>query len=170
MYPVVDVIKRIPDGSIWQRYRAYRLPDVRGAARVYLPGGTRWWNPLGGWVTPAGGHGISLFDPDRPFVVSCHGPAGAKRFYIDIVRASTITGAVIEYLDLYLDVMIDPDRAVTEKDEEHLGRLDAKERDSVLRARDRVVARIAEGDPQFDPASEYYALPGDAAALGPLSD
>ena len=55
MYPIVRVVKRIPDGSIWQRYRAYRLPDLHGAARVFLPPGTRWWNPLGGWVTQTGG-------------------------------------------------------------------------------------------------------------------
>src|SRR5258708_6196439 len=134
MYPVVHVIKRIPDGSVWQRYRAYRLSDVRGVARVYLPAGTRWWNPLGGWVTPPGSRGINLFDPDRPFVISCHGPDGAKRFYIDIVRSSTIAEDVIEYLDLYLDVMIDATGSVSEKDEEHLRQLDPTEQSGVRRA------------------------------------
>lgn len=169
MYPVVDVIKRIPDGSIWQRYRAYRLPDIAGTARVYLPGGTGWWNPLGGWATPADGSGISLFHRDRPFVISCHGPADAKRFYIDIVRASTISGTVIEYLDLYLDVMIGPDRSVSEKDEEHLERLGAPEQAFVRAARDLVLARIAAGDALFDPTSEYFALPDGARKLGPMS-
>ena len=170
MYPVVRVIKRIPDGSVWQRYRAYRLPDVRGVARVYLPGGTRWWNPLGGWVTSAENTGISLFDPRRPFVISCHGPGSAKRFYIDIVRASTITPDVIEYLDLYVDVMIDSAGSVSEKDEEHLHLLQAPEQIAVLRARDDVRARIAARDPMFDPASEYFAVPAEAAALEPLPD
>jgi len=87
MYPIVRVQKRIPDGSVWQRYRAYRLPDAHGMARVYLPGGTRWWNPLGGWVTPLGSRGISLFGTGDPFVISCHGPEDAKRFYIDIMGA-----------------------------------------------------------------------------------
>src|SRR6266704_532424 len=112
MYPIVRVVKRIPDGSIWQRYRAYRLSDVRGVARVYLPGGTGWWNPLGGWATAADGCAVNLFNAGLPFVISCHGPEHAKRFYIDIVRTSTITPEAIEYLDLYLDVMIDASRAV----------------------------------------------------------
>ena len=170
MYPVVRVQKRIPDGSVWQRYRAYRLPDVQGSARVYLPGGTRWWNPLGGWTTAAGNTGISLFHPDRPFVISCHGPAGAKRFYIDIVRSSTIASELIEYLDLYLDVMIDPAGAVSEKDEEHLDRLEDRERTAVRRARDDVRARIAAKDPLFDAASKYFVVPPGAAALEPLPD
>ena len=170
MYPVVRVVKRIPDGSIWQRYRAYRLGDVDGTARVYLPGGTRWWNPLGGWVTPVGSWGISIFHPDHPFVINCHGPADGKRFYIDIVRASTITEAVIEYLDLYIDVMIDPARSVTEKDEHQLELLDAPERAFALRARDLVRTRIAASDPLFDPASDYFALPDGAAALAPVAD
>jgi len=170
MYPVVRVVKRIPDGSIWQRYRGYRLPDVDGTARVYLPGGTRWWNPLGGWETPIGTWGISIFHPDRPFVVSCHGPEDAKRFYIDIVRASTIAAGVIEYHDLYLDVMIDAARSVTEKDEHQLELLDATERAFALRARDEVRTRIVASDPLFDPASDYFSLPDGASALAPVAD
>jgi hypothetical protein len=170
VHPIVRVSKRIPDGSVWQRYRAYRLPDVQGFARVYLPAGTRWWNPLGGWVTPPGSRGVNVFHPSHPFAISCHGPEGAKRFYIDIVRASTIAEDVIEYLDLYLDVMIDAAGSVTEKDEEHLHRLDVSEQSSVRRARDDVRARIAAKDPLFDAQSEYFALPPGAAALEPLPD
>ena len=112
MYPVVRVTKRVPDGSVWQRYRAYRLSDLDGAARVYLPPGTRWWNPLGGWVTADGG--VAVFRADLPFAISCHGPDGAKRFYIDVVLKNTIGPELIEYLDLYLDVMIDAARVLPE--------------------------------------------------------
>jgi hypothetical protein len=167
MYPIVRVMKRIPDGSIWQRYRGYRLRDMHGVARVYGPPGTRWWNPLGGWATEY--RGISLFHSERPFVISCHGPEDAKRFYVDIVRSSTIADGLIEYLDLYLDVMIDAARAVSEKDEEHLHRLDGAERTAVLRARDEVRARIARDDPLFDAGSEYFVVPPDAADLGALA-
>jgi hypothetical protein len=170
VYPVVRVIKRIPDGSVWQRYRAYRLSDVDGCARVYLPPGTRWWNPLGGWVTPPGHRGITLFHPDRRFVVSCHGQDAGKRFYIDIVRSSTIANEVIEYLDLYLDVMIDAAGSVSEKDEEQLHRLDDREQSVARRARDDVRARIAANDPLFDQRSAYFALPADAAALEAVPD
>ena len=167
MYPIVRVVKRIPDGSIWQRYRGYRLPDLHGVARVYGPPGTRWWNPLGGWATEH--RGISLFHPEHPFVISCHGPEDAKRFYVDIVRSSTIADGLIEYLDLYLDVMIDAARAVSEKDEEHLRHLDGVERAAVLRARDDVRARIAQADPLFDAGSDYFVVPPDAEELGALA-
>ena len=170
MLPIVRVVKRIPDGSVWQRYRAYRLSDVEGSARVYLPSGTRWWNPLGGWVTPPGSRGVHVFHPSHPFVVSCHGPDGAKRFYIDIVRGSAIADDVIEYLDLYLDVMIDAERSVSEKDEHQLGSLDDAERSFVRRARDDVRARIAAHDALFDAGSAYFALPPGAAALEAVPD
>jgi hypothetical protein len=166
MYPITRVQKRIPDGSVWQRFHGYRLTDVRGVARVYLPVGTPWWNPIGGWVTRT--PGISLFSPERPFVISCSGFAGDRRFYIDIVRGSTIADGLIEYLDLYLDVMIDAARSVSEKDEEQLGRLEPAERAVVRRARDDIRARIAASDPLFDPASEYFALNADAEALPPV--
>jgi uncharacterized protein DUF402 len=166
VYPIVRVTKRIPDGSVWQRYRGYRLPDVEGSARVYGPAGTRWWNPLGGWVTAD--RGISLFRSDRPFVVSWHGPEDAKRFYVDVVRASTIADAGIEYLDLYLDVMVDAAGAVREKDEHQIARLDAAEQAFVRRARDEVRRLIAAGDAMFDPRSPFYAIAADALELPPL--
>ena len=104
-----------------------------------------------------------------PVVISCSGPPDDKRFYIDIVRASTVADNGIEYLDLYLDVMIDATRSVTEKDEEQLRWLDPEERATVRRARDEVRARIAADDPLFDPGSEYFALPPEAATLEPLA-
>ena len=52
MYPIVRVVKRIPDGSIWQARRSYLLPSRDGWARVYAPMGTEWSNALGGWPTP----------------------------------------------------------------------------------------------------------------------
>jgi predicted RNA-binding protein associated with RNAse of E/G family len=125
---------------------------------------------MGGWVTPAENTGISLFHPERAFVVSCHGPLELKRFYVDMVRSSTIADGLIEYLDLYLDVMIDPAGRVTEKDEEHLHRLEPAEQLAVRRARDDVRGRIAAGDPLFDAASEYFALPAGARSLEPLPD
>jgi hypothetical protein len=85
------------------------------------------------------------------------------------VRASTVADDGIEYLDLYLDVMVDAARSVTEKDEWQIGQLGAAEQVAVRRARDDVRARIAANDPLFDPGSEYFALPPDAATLEPLA-
>ena len=118
MYPLIRVDKRIPDGSIWQARRAYLLPAVAGWTRVFGPTGTRWSNPLGGWTTEHAG--MSLFHQERPFTISCHGPDDAKRFYIDVAHRVRIEPDLVEFVDLFLDVMIDPDRAVSEKDEHQL--------------------------------------------------
>ena len=59
MYPLIRVDKRVPDGSIWQARRAYRLDDCDGWARMLAPNGTRWSNPLGGWSAQF--DGFSLF-------------------------------------------------------------------------------------------------------------
>jgi hypothetical protein len=163
MYPLIRVNKRIPDGSIWQARRGYVVPDVDGWARVYGPAGTRWSNPLGGWTT--GHRGISIFHPERPFTISCHGPEDQKRFYIDIAHRVRVEPALVEFFDLFLDVMIDPSGRVSEKDEHQLVFLPPASRDFVRTSRDEVRRLIAAGDPLFDPRSAYYALPADAATL-----
>ena len=168
MYPLIRIDKRIPDGSIWQARLGYRLDAVGGWTRVLGPTGTRWSNPLGGWTTQH--EGLSLFNADHPFTISCHGPAGAKRFYIDIAHRVRVDPALIEFFDLFLDVMIDPSGAVTEKDEYQLVFLPAALRDFARAARDDVRHLIAAGDPLFDPRSTYYVLPADTATLRPTTE
>ena len=165
MHPLVRIDKRIPDGSIWQTRWGYVLPPVAGWTRVYQPTGTRWSNPLGGWTakTP----GISIFNPDRPFTIACHGPDEKKRFYIDIAHRVRIHGDIVEFADLFLDVMIDAAGGVSEKDEHQLIFLSPDERRFVRAARDEVRGLIAAGDPLFDPRGPYYAVPDDAKALPP---
>jgi hypothetical protein len=168
MYPLIRVDKRIPDGSIWQSRRAYLLPSVGGWTRTYGPQGTRWSNPLGGWTTKI--EGISLFHPDRPFTVACTGPKGDRRFYIDIAHRVRIESNLIEFFDLFLDVMIDASGAVSEKDEYQLVFLPEAMRNFTRRARDEVRRLIAASDPLFDPRSAYYALPADTATLEPATE
>jgi hypothetical protein len=163
MYALIRVNKRIPDGSIWQARRGYVVPGVDGWTRVYGPAGTRWSNPLGGWTTEH--PGVSIFNPDRPFTIACHGPADRKRFYIDIARQVRVEPALVEFFDLYLDVMIDPFGAVSEKDEHQLIFLPPESRDFARAARDEVRRLIAAGDPLFDPRGAYFALPTDATTL-----
>ena len=165
MHPLVRIDKRIPDGSIWQTRWGYALPPVAGWTRVYQPTGTKWSNPLGGWTAKA--PGISIFNTDRPFTIACHGPDEEKRFYIDIAHRVRIRGDVLEFVDLFLDVMIDAAGAVSEKDEHQLIFLSPDERRFVRAARDEVRGLIAAGDPLFDPRGEYYAVPDDAKALPP---
>ena len=168
MYPLIRIDKRIPDGSIWQARRAHLLPDMDGWTRVYSPAGTLWSNPRGTWTTQH--EGMSIFHPERPFTIACHGPAEQKRFYIDIAHRVRVESALIEFFDLFLDVMIDPSGAVTEKDEYQLVFLPAALRDFARAARDDVRHLIAAGDPLFDPRSTSYALPADTATLRPTTE
>jgi hypothetical protein len=165
MYPLIRVNKRIPDGSIWQTRWGYLLPPVAGWIRVYQPTGTRWSNPLGGWTAKT--EGMSIFHPDRPFAIACHGPSDDKRFYIDIAHRVGVAGEVLEFIDLFLDVMIDAAGAVSEKDEHQLIFLPPAERRFAREARDEVRRLIAAGDPLFDPRGPFYAVPGDALSLSP---
>jgi hypothetical protein len=163
MYPLIRIDKRIPDGSIWQARRAHLLPGTLGWTRVYSPAGTVWSNPRGTWVTQH--EGMSIFHPDRAFTIAFYGAAEQKRFYIDIAHRVRIEPDLIEFVDLFLDVMIDPSGAVTEKDEHQLVFLPATLRAFARAARDEVRQLIAAGDPLFDPWGAYYALPADSAKL-----
>jgi hypothetical protein len=167
MYPLVRIDKRIPDGSIWQARSGYLLPPIDGWIRVYQPTGTRWSNPLGGWIAKASG--VSIFHPDRAFAIACHGPDDQKRFYIDIAHHVRLKGDVLEFVDLFLDVMIDPSGAVSEKDEHQLIFLPAEQRGFARAARDEVRRLIAAGDPLFDPRGPYYELPEGAESLPPCT-
>ena len=165
MYPLIRVDKRIPDGSIWQARRAYLLPPVHGWTRAFGPAGTRWSNPLGGWTTTDAG--ISLFHPDHAFTISCHGPDDAKRFYIDVAHRVTVGSGLVEFVDLFLDVLIDADGTVSEKDEHQLTYLPRELRVFARESRDRIRSLIAARDPLFDPASAYFSVPDEARGLTP---
>ncbi|MEX2046951.1 MAG: DUF402 domain-containing protein [Chloroflexota bacterium] len=167
MFPLIRVDKRIPDGSIWQSRWGYLLPEVTGWSRSYEPAGTRWSNPFGGWVTK--GSGISLFHPDHPFTIAHYGPTEPKRYYIDVAHRVRVGPDAIEFVDLFLDVMIDPAGAVSEKDEHQLVVLSPDERRFARAARDEVRRLIAARDALFDPRGAFYALPEGAEALPPAT-
>lgn len=165
MYPLIRIDKRIPDGSIWQTRWGYLLPPVAGWTRSYEPAGTRWSNPFGGWTTK--GNGMSLFHPDHPFTIAHYGPTDPKRYYVDVAHHVRVGRDLIEFVDLLLDVMIDPSGNVTEKDEYQLLLLPPDARRFARAARDEVRRLIAAGDPLFDPHGPHYALPEGAATLPP---
>jgi hypothetical protein len=170
MYPLIRIDKRIPDGTIWQARRGYLLDAREGWARVYAPAGTEWSNPLRGWKahTP----GISIFHVGSAFAISCYGPDRERRFYIDVAHRVRIEPELIEFTDLFLDVLIDAGRVVTEKDEHQLAALSPALQSFARAARDEVRKRIRSGDPLFDAGSAYYETPADVlplpAAVGPL--
>ncbi|HEY3218175.1 MAG TPA: DUF402 domain-containing protein [Candidatus Limnocylindria bacterium] len=163
MYPLIRVDKRIPNGTIWQARRGYLLAPNDGWTRVYGPAGTEWSNPLGAWKTETAG--ISIFHQGHPFTISCHGPERDKRFYIDIAYRVHLEPQLIEFTDLFLDVMIGPQRVVTEKDEHQLTVLPHALQSFARAARDDVLRRITSGDPLFDATSEYYEAPHEVLAL-----
>ena len=168
MYPLIRIDKRIPDGSLWQTRWGYLLPPLDGWIRVYQPTGTRWSNPLGGWTAKTAG--ISIFHPDRRFAIACHGPDDEKRFYIDVAHRVRLAGALLEFFDLFLDVMIDPSGAVSKKDEHQLIFLPTDQRRFAREARDEVRRLIAAAHPLFDPRGPYYALPEAARSLPPSTE
>jgi hypothetical protein len=165
MYPLIRIDKRIPDGSIWQARRAYLLPPIDDWTRVYGPAGTRWSNPLGGWTTEY--EGVSIFHPKRPFTISCSGPVADKRFYVDVADGIRVAPDLVEFVDLFLDVMIDAAGVVTEKDEYQLAVLPAGTQAFARSARDQIRRLIDRRDVLFDPRSAYYAVPDDARPLPP---
>jgi hypothetical protein len=167
MYPRIRIDKRIPDGTIWQARRGYLLPSHAGWTRVHAPAGTEWTNPLGRWQTETAG--LSLFNTQHPFTITCHGPAGDKRFYIDVAHRVRIASELIEFTDLFLDVLIDGPGVVTEKDEYQLAVLTTELQAFARAARDELRQRIASGDPLFDAASPFFGVPEDAASLPPLA-
>lgn len=168
MLPLIRIDKRLPDGSIWQARRSYRLPARDGWTPVFGPTGTRWSNRLGGWTTQH--EGISLFHPDRAFTISCHGPDGAKRFYVDIADRVRVERELIAFVDLFLDVMIDPAGQVSEKDEHQLAVLPRELQEFARASRDAVRRLIADRDPLFDRDSPHYVVPEDARALPPPTE
>jgi hypothetical protein len=165
MYPLIRIDKRIPDGSIWQTRWGYLLPPYSGWTRTYEPAGTRWSNPVGGWTTKVSG--ISLFHPDHPFTIAHYGPDDEKRYYIDIARGVRIEADLIDFTDLFLDVMIDPAGVVSEKDEHQLVFLPTELRSFARYTRDSVRRLIALRHDLFEPRSPFYAIPDDALSLPP---
>jgi len=78
-----------------------------------------------------------------------------------------VAGEILEFVDLFLDVMIDPTGAVSEKDEHQLIFLGPDERRFARTARDEVRQLIAAADPLFDPRGPFYEVPEEAKALPP---
>lgn len=163
-HPAVRIDKLHPDGSPRASWYGYRLPDRDGAARVFRPARTRTIHVLGIW-TPTE-PGVSAFHPDWGFAVHRHQKDGTAHLYIDIVRAIHVRPASIEYIDLYLDVMVGPD-GVREKDEELLIRLKDDEAASVRRTRDEIRRLIDAGFPALRPDDPFWDVPAEAQRLPP---
>ena len=163
-YPLVRVDKLHPDGSPRASWYGYRIPDRDGAVRVYRPGRTRTIHVLGIWTPPE--PGISAFHPDWGFAPHRHTRGGASHLYIDVIRSVDVRRDAIAYVDLYLDVMVEPG-GVREKDEGLLERLDEEEAAGVRRTRDEIRRLIASGFAALQADGPFWEAPDDAKALPP---
>ena len=73
-------------------------------------------------------------------------------------------------MDLFLDVMIDGGRSVSEKDEHQLAVLSPELQAFARSARDEVRGLIDRRDALFDAKSEYFVIPAAAAGLPAPTD
>jgi hypothetical protein len=125
MLATVEVRKMLPDGSQWGHWSGFRLPVSANCPTVWTPLGTSMhWLP-GTWHLDK--HEISFCWPGRWYVISAfYDPAGSfAGCYCDIVTPNprvTDDAPEIRYTDLYIDVVVRPDRTVLTKDEEVFAR------------------------------------------------
>lgn len=163
-HPLVRVDKLHPDGSLRASWYGYRIGDRDGAVRIFRPPGTRLVHVNGLWLNT--GWTVSAFHPDWAFVPHRWVDGARDGIYIDVVRSTAVRRDRVEYVDLYLDVMVHAD-GVRDKDEELLVRLDPGEAQRVRLERDRVRRLIAEEHPALQRDSAFWTLPDDARALPP---
>jgi predicted RNA-binding protein associated with RNAse of E/G family len=115
----VAEVKRHLDGRV-ERFACRlvaREPDV-----AVLRFDHRRRRVAGGFVLPAGGRTYGFFWPRRPYVLyRITGPDGAlilQRF--DVVEGVRLGEREVSYLDLLLDVLVDPSGHVRVEDEDHV--------------------------------------------------
>lgn len=121
MLPAIEVYKLLPDGSQWGRWRGYRVPASDRCGVVWTPAGTAMhWRPAT-WL--ASEHAVAYLWPGRWYVIHAkYSPEGVfAGCYCDIVTPNPALppdAADARYTDLYVDVVVRPDRSVYTKDHE----------------------------------------------------
>ena len=161
-YPLVRIDKLHPDGTPRASYYGYRLPDLDGAARVYRPPRTRTIHVLGIW-TPSE-PGVSAFHPEWGFAPHRRTREGIPYLYVDVIRSVDIRSDRIAYVDLYLDVLLQPG-GIREKDEGLLVRLDDEEAARVRARRDEIRGLIESGFPALQLEGAFWDVPDDVRSL-----
>jgi protein associated with RNAse G/E len=121
MLAAVEMHKMLPGGDQWGQWSGFRLPLSEACATVWTPAGTAMhWRPAT-WT--AENHAIAYLWPERWYVIHAfYAPAGVfAGCYCDIVTPNAVCApdaAQIRYTDLYIDVVVRPDRSVFTKDHE----------------------------------------------------
>lgn len=121
MLPHVDVYKILPDGFQWGYWKGYRLPVTPRCPMVWTPLGTsmQWYHNT--WDLRS--HEVTYFWPGTWYVIhSFYTPAmDFNGCYCDIVKPNPAfrqDSPSMQYVDLYVDVVVRPDHSVYTKDEE----------------------------------------------------
>lgn len=162
MYPLIRVEKRHPDGSPRAAWHGYRLPDHDGVIRVWTPPRTTRVHVNGRWTPDA--PLVTAWSPGERSVAHRYDDPEGPTVYVDIVRTVEVTPHLFAYVDLYVDVIFQFERAWT-KDEELLVRLAEDEALGVTVVLEALLAAAHERRWPFDPGSPRYAVPAGARAL-----
>lgn len=109
---------------------------------------------------------VTAWSPGERFVTARYEDADGIAPYIDIVRAVEVTPTRFAYVDLYVDVILKNDRAIS-KDEDLLGRLHPDEARSVLAIRDELLRALAASAPPFRPSDPRWDVSAAARGLPP---
>jgi hypothetical protein len=103
----------------------------------------------GGFALPAGGRTYGFFWPRRPYVLyRIVGPDGALILHrFDVVEGVRLSEGEVSYLDLLLDVLVDPAGSARVEDEDHVkeyarrGLLSKAQRERIERAKALLLRR-----------------------------
>lgn len=121
MLSPVEIYKMLLDGSQWGRWSSFRLPIAERCVTTWTPVGTPMhWRPATWYPEHAS---ISYFWIDRWYALHVKYAQDGTFLgcYCDIVTPNLPLderSTEVRYVDLYVDVVVHPDRSVSTKDEE----------------------------------------------------
>ena len=121
MLQEVNVRKMLVNGDQWGAWQGYRLPISEEYACVWAPIGTPMhWKP-GTWLSTK--HSLAYFWPESWYtiILGYHEDGSFTSGYCDIVLPTPLHAELaheINYVDLYIDVVIRENGSVYTKDQE----------------------------------------------------
>jgi protein associated with RNAse G/E len=121
MLATIDVYKMVPNGSQWGFWQGYLLPALVGCPAIWTPLGTPMHWHYNTWNTRT--HEITFIWPERWYVIHAFYTVDRQFYgcYCDIVLPNPLITDIeseFRYIDLYIDVVVDPHHRVITKDEE----------------------------------------------------
>lgn len=176
------VLREVWRGLVWSERPATVVADDGRSVVVWLPAGTRWLAPtvpptrerapsraerlssclaLEDWVLVERQWDVSTLwfvEPGERYCawVSWLPTGGHLGWYVNLQEPFERTSAGFDWMDLMLDILVEPDRTWRWKDEDEFaalierGLIDAQTADEVRAAADVAIARLAEQAAPFD--------------------